>query len=56
MLNALAWTAIVLLVLNVLLSVANVGKPRRPLSGGEAVAVVIVDGLFIALLVALTLR
>lgn len=45
------WTLIALYVVSALLTVATIGRPRKPLEAGTAVAVLIIDALLVLLVV-----
>lgn len=55
-LDIAGWVVVGLLVLSGLLSVAQVGKERRPLTGGVAAGIVLLDGLLILVIAGLILR
>lgn len=48
MTTAILITAIALTILGTIAVIVNVGKPRKPTTGGQAAATAIVNGLMIA--------
>jgi hypothetical protein len=46
------WIAAVFVLIDALVTVASIGKPRRPITRREAAATVLLEGLLIAALVA----
>lgn len=46
-----AWIVIVILTLSALATISQVGKDRKPLTGGMAVAVVITNVILVGLIV-----
>ena len=47
MYGVLKWTLVTLFVIGMLFTVATVGKPRKPVTEGDAVASVIINGLLL---------
>lgn len=45
------WIIVGFLTLGALLSVANVGKPRKPITAGQAVTIVVINAALIASMV-----
>jgi hypothetical protein len=41
------WSLIILLAVNALIAIAKVGKPRSPLTPGDAIGVVVVNALIV---------